>query len=110
MRRPRIKPLRLEAALQASVPVKTKARRIDWGKADWTLSNVEIAEQLGAHQSSVAYRRRVAGASQSPNRYKHRVKPSLSTTFKGVDWKQPDYIIAGEVGVSRQRVEQVRKL
>src|ERR1051326_1168800 len=83
---------------------------IDWKKADWRMRDCEIADLLGVSQAAVSSRRRAVGAPQSPNRYKHRVRPSLLTTFKGVDWKKRDSVIASELGVSRQRVEQVRKL
>ncbi|GEM_PF-4531175 len=82
----------------------------DWASVDWTRSNREIAERLGVGPRTVAFRRsrlrsRGLDVPPSPRRTWTGRAP---TSWDGVDWSQPNGVIAGQLGVAEATVETAR--
>lgn len=68
---------------------------------DWTLTNAAISRATGVNAMTVRRRRLAAGIANG--------KAGRSSKWDGVDWSQPDNVIAAARGVTRQCVNQYRK-
>jgi hypothetical protein len=83
-----------------------------WHAMDWSKSNVELADELGSAASHISYMRRRIGAPQSPRFHKTRAKlkePRLAK-WRSWDWSKRNVVLAGETGLSRERIRQIREM
>lgn len=77
---------------------------------DWTKSNAQISREVGVCAETVRATRRLLRKPSSRRRGCPKgLMPSTLKRFADVDWDMIDEAIAIEVGVSRQRVHQIRK-
>lgn len=80
------------------------AYNIDWNTLDWNKSLEELAVIVGCCPETI-YEKGIALGKQLKRPFK---TPEKQDWLKSVDWNKKDIVIAKEVGLSRERIRQVR--
>lgn len=81
-----------------------------WKDVDWSLTAPQIAKQLGLKPDTVRmYAKEKRIAMVDGHEWWAKKQAACGARWKSVDWKKRDYLIARELGVSRQRVWQMRR-
>jgi hypothetical protein len=97
-----------------AMPKATRTGSRDWAALDWNKQDVEIAEQLNCASTLVGYWRRKLQRTRPP-RY-HKCRPhllqqrieQLRERTAAWDWTRQDVQLAEEIGLTRERVRQIR--
>lgn len=78
--------------------------KVDWESLDWSKSVQELAQEIGCKPGTVHSRGRKLGKKLK----QFFQKPIRAEWVSSVDWNKKDIDIAKEVGLSRERIRQVR--
>jgi hypothetical protein len=84
-------------------------KKIDFSQVDWSRSNKEIASQIRCSESHVASKRPAAHRRVRPgNPFKPRRPYRRTFDFTGVNWRQPNPVIAQQLGCTTGLVSHRR--
>jgi hypothetical protein len=83
---------------------------VDWSSVDWSKQNRDIAEELERSPCHVCTMRKRLGRPRPKYWYKPKSHPAYLERWRKVDWRLTNVVIARQMGVSQQRVHEIRRL
>lgn len=86
-------------------------QHIDWLKVDWSKSSAVLANELGRSVQAVKYARlRMGAPAHADDAKRIKRKRHNRQTWHTWDWTQSNALLSRVVGISRERVRQIRRL
>lgn len=86
------------------------AKPVDWSSIDWSRQDRDIAEELQINPNRVSLTRRRLGKPRARFWHKPKTFPALLERWNQVDWRHANVTLSAKIGVSQERVRQIRKL
>jgi hypothetical protein len=85
------------------------AKPVDWNSIDWSRQDRDITEELQINPNRVSSTRRRLRKPRPKFWHKPKTFVAFLERWNKVDWRQANVALARQMGVSQERVRQIRK-